>query len=107
MIKLTYNCEYEQGTNNIYFSILWDLEILGRPNWESTQLTSIGKQLLSSSSKVWLMPCSKNLLTKQMEVVFSIEHIMLPGSLYTCSYDDDWYFGVANYISVESYDVSN
>ena len=28
---------------NIYFSILWDLEILGRTNWESTQLTSIGK----------------------------------------------------------------
>ena len=56
MIKLTYNCEYEQGTNNIYFSILWDLEILGRPNLESTQLTSIGKGPLNVSCKVWLMP---------------------------------------------------
>ena len=55
MIKLTYNCEYEQGTNNIYFSILWDLEILGRPNWESTQLTSIGKGPFHGPSKVWLM----------------------------------------------------
>ena len=27
----------------IFFSILWDLEILGRPNQESTQVTSIGK----------------------------------------------------------------
>ena len=56
MIKLTYNCEYEQGTNNIYFSILWDLEILGRPNWESTQLTSIGTGPLNGPYKVWLMP---------------------------------------------------
>ena len=28
------------------------------------------------------------------------------GSHYACSDDDEWYFGVANYISVESYDVS-
>ena len=58
MIKLTYNCEYEQGTNNIYFSILWDLEILGRPNLESTQLTSIGKGPLNGANKVRLMPCN-------------------------------------------------
>ena len=50
---VTYNREYEQRTNNIYFSILWDLEILGRSNWESTQLTSIGKGPLN----VWLIPC--------------------------------------------------
>ena len=37
-------------------SILWDLEILGRPNWESTLLTSIGKGPLNGSYKVWLMP---------------------------------------------------
>ena len=47
---------YEQRTNNICFSILWDLEILGRPNWESTQLPSIGKGPLNSPYKVWLMP---------------------------------------------------
>ena len=34
-----------------------------------------------------------------------MDHIML-GSLYAYSDDDEWYFGVANYISVESYDVS-
>ena len=45
---------------------------------------------------------SKNLLIKQKEVVLSIEHIM-PGLLYACSYDNEWYFGVANYILVENY----
>ena len=32
----------------------------------------------------------------------------MPESLYACSYDDDdeRYFGVANYISVENYDVN-
>ena len=39
------------------------------------------------------------------EVVLSIEHI-IPGSLYDCSYDDEWYSGVANYISVENYNVN-
>ena len=39
---VTYNREYEQRTNNIYFSILWDLEILRRSNWGSTDLTSEG-----------------------------------------------------------------
>ena len=53
---MTYNCEYEQRTSNIYFSILWDLETLGRPNWESTQLTPIGKGPLNGPYKVWLMP---------------------------------------------------
>ena len=47
---------------------------------------------------------SKNLLIKQKEVVLSIEHI-IPGSLYVCSYDDEWYFGVANYMPVKNYDV--
>ena len=51
IVKLTYNREYEQRANNIYFSILWDLEILGRLNWESTQLPN----------KIWLMPCSSTL----------------------------------------------
>ena len=37
-------------------SILWDLEILGRPNCEGTQLTSIGKGPLNDPYKVWLMP---------------------------------------------------
>ena len=46
---------------------------------------------------------SKNLLIQQKEVVLSIEHIM-PGLLYACFYDDEWYFGVANYISVENYE---
>ena len=57
IVKLTFNREYEQRTNNIYFSILWDLEILGRPNWESTQLTSIGKGPFNGPYKVWLIPC--------------------------------------------------
>ena len=56
IVKLTYNREYEQRTNNIDFSILRDLEILGRPNWESTQLTSIGTGSLNGPYKVWLMP---------------------------------------------------
>ena len=30
----------------------------------------------------------------------------MPGSLYACSYDDEWYFGVSNYISVQNYDVN-
>ena len=48
---------------------------------------------------------SKNLLIAQKEVVLSIEHNM-PRSLYACSCDDEWYSGVANYISVENYDVN-
>ena len=31
---------------------------------------------------------------------------LLPESLYACPYNDEWYFGVANYISVENYDVN-
>ena len=54
---VTYNRKSEQRTNNIYFSILWDLEILGRPSWESTQLASIGKGSLNVPYKVWLIPC--------------------------------------------------
>ena len=45
---------------------------------------------------------SKNSLIQQKEVVLSVEHIM-SGLLYACSYDDEWYFGFANYISVENY----
>ena len=48
---------------------------------------------------------SKNLLIQQKEVVLSIEHIV-PGSLYACFYDNEWYFGVVNCISVENYDVN-
>ena len=48
---------------------------------------------------------SMNLLIEQKEVVLSIEQI-IPGSLYACSYGDEWYFGVANYILVEHYDVN-
>ena len=48
----------------IIFSILWDLEFLGRPNWESTQLTSIGKGPLNGPCKVWLMPCISVPLTQ-------------------------------------------
>ena len=55
MQTVTYNRKYEQRTNNIYFSVLWDLETLERPNWESTQLTSIGKGPLKSPL-VWLIP---------------------------------------------------
>ena len=36
--------------------MLWDLEILGRNNWERTQLTSIVKGPLNRPYKVWLMP---------------------------------------------------
>ena len=49
-------CKYEQRTNKIYFSILWDLETLERPNWESTQLTSIGSGPLSGPYKASLIP---------------------------------------------------
>ena len=47
---------------------------------------------------------SKNLLIQQKEVVLSIKYIM-PGLFYVCFYDE-WYFDVANYISVENYDVN-
>ena len=47
---------------------------------------------------------SKNLLIDQKKVALPIEHI-IPGSLYACSYDNEWYFDVAN-ISGENYDVS-
>ena len=47
----------------------------------------------------------KNLLTQRKPVVQSIDHI-IPGLLYAYSDDDDWYLGVANYILVESHDVS-
>ena len=30
----------------------------------------------------------------------------MPGLLYACSYDYEWYFGAANYILVENYDVN-
>ena len=26
----------------------------------------------------------------------------MPGSFYACYYDDEWYLGVANYVSVEN-----
>ena len=48
---------------------------------------------------------SENLLIQEKEIVLSIEYIM-PGSFYACSYDDEWYFGVANYISLENYNVN-
>ena len=43
----------------------------------------------------------ENLLIQQKEIVLSIEH--MPGSFYASSYDDEWYFRVANYISLENY----
>ena len=48
---------------------------------------------------------SENLFIQQKEIVLSIEHV-ISGLLYACSYDDEWYFSVANYISVENYDMS-
>ena len=48
---------------------------------------------------------SENLLIHQKETVLSIEHIM-PGLFYACSYDDEWYFGVANYVLVENCDMN-
>ena len=61
---------------------------------EKTLLWTLGLEVL------WQI-CLSN-----KKVFLSIEHIM-PESLYACSYDDDErYFGVANYISVENYDVN-
>ena len=65
----------------------------------SRELTTIMSLL-----QVYFGCAFKNLLIQQEENVLFIEHIM-PGSLYACSYDE-WYFGVANYISVENYDVN-
>ena len=48
---------------------------------------------------------SKNLLIQHKDSVLSIEYIM-PGLFCTCSYDDEWYFAVANYVSVENCDVN-
>jgi len=44
-------------------------------------------------------------LMKSKANLLSIEDI-LPGSYYACRYDKDWYFGVANYVSVEHSDVN-
>ena len=48
---------------------------------------------------------SENLLIHQKETVLSIEHIM-PGLFYAFSYDDEWCFGVANYVLVENCDMN-
>ena len=48
---------------------------------------------------------SKNLLIQQKESVLSLEHSM-PGLFYACSYDDEWYFALANYVLVENCDVN-
>ena len=45
------------------------------------------------------------LLLQNDETSISIEDI-LPGSYYACRYDNDWYFGVANYVSDEHSDVN-
>ena len=47
---------------------------------------------------------SKNLLIQQKEVVSSNEYIMSE-SLQIYSYDDEWYFGVADYILADFCDV--
>ena len=44
-------------------------------------------------------------LSNKKKTVLSVEHIM-PGPFYGCSCDDEWYFGVANYVSVENCDVN-
>ena len=40
----------------LFFNFMRFREILGKPNWESTQLTSIGKGPLNGPYKVWLIP---------------------------------------------------
>ena len=30
----------------------------------------------------------------------------MPGFLCACSYNDEWYFGVSNYLSVENYNMN-
>ena len=44
-------------------------------------------------------------LSDKKEDVWSIQYIM-HGSLYACSCDEEWYFGVANCFSVENFDVT-
>ena len=51
-----------------------------------------------------LLPTSKNLIIQQKEVVLSINY--MPRLVNACSYDDEWYFSVTNYISVENYVVN-
>ena len=48
---------------------------------------------------------SENLLIQKKETVLSIEYI-IPEFFYPCSCDDEWYFGVANYVLVENCDVN-
>ena len=48
------------------------------------------------------LPC---LLLQSNASTMSVEDI-LPGSYYACKYDNDWYFCVANYVSVEHSDVN-
>ena len=74
---VTYNCKCQQRTNNIYFSILCDLEILGRPNWESTLLTSFGKGSLNGPYKVWLMPWLNRLENVKMCFCVHLWHLEL------------------------------
>ena len=48
------------------------------------------------------LPC---LLLQSNVSTMSVEDI-LPGSYYACKYDSDWYFCIANYVSVEHSDVN-
>ena len=48
---------------------------------------------------------SAKLLLQNDENSISIQDI-LPGSYDACRYDNDWHFGVANYVSVEHSDVN-
>ena len=67
---------------------------MGRPNWDSTRLTSVGKGPLNGPSKVWLMPwdacvvmCPHVLMSSRASVscVLVCSHANM-SSMLMCSY---------------------
>ena len=71
--------------------------------------TGRSHQFIPSGSSLIMTPVSggtlSNVHLKERDNLISIEQIM-PGSFYGCRYDNNWYFGVATYVSAENGDVN-
>ena len=44
-------------------------------------------------------------LTEDSPVSIDLEEV-IPQTFYACSYKNDWYFGIANYVLIENNDVN-
>ena len=67
------NQEYEWRTKYILCFVFYDT--VRRPNWESTQLNSIGKGPLNGPYMVWLMPCKW--LSLIFQNIYNIGYFMI------------------------------